>query len=130
MLARLTLVSLLLSGLAAASSGRRVYVVRWADEPGSSPERRELVQQAERRFSDELRRCGASVLEGEPPSTAIVLRPRLEVLPGGLLLRVVGVRGGDQKLLGTISTRASGASRSAQLRAVLSRVCDEAGRLE
>ncbi|MFZ5446158.1 MAG: hypothetical protein ACOZQL_39590 [Myxococcota bacterium] len=128
MSARLSLVSLLLLASWSSASSRREYVVRWQREGELGSERRELVEQADLQLRDALRRCGAAVLDGEPTPTTIVLRPRLEVLPGGLLLRVVGLR--DEKLLGTIATKATGASRRAQVRAVVSRVCDEASRLE
>lgn len=127
MLARLALFSLVALGSVASATSQRVYVVRWPSEVDASTERRALVEQVDRRLRDALARCGITVLDGEPRG-AVVLRPRLEVAEGSLTLRVVGLR--DQRVLGTISTKASGPSRTAQLRGVVSRVCDEARRLE
>lgn len=62
--------------------------------------------------------------------SAILLKPRLEIFPKALELNVVGVRGADQKLLGTISMRAAGSSRQAQLKALVTRACAEADQLE
>ena len=133
MLARLALSSLLVVGTLASATSQRVYVVRWPSEVDVSGERRALVGQVDRQLRAELARCGVTVLDagagaGSEPRGAVVLRPRLEVAEGSLTLRLLSLR--DQKVLGTISTKASGASRKAQLRGVVSRVCDEARRLE
>lgn len=124
---RLVFALLLLSGMVApaASAPRRVYVVRWA-AVGESVESRALVAQADRQLRDELMRRGASVVEQS--SQAIVLKPSLEVFPRALKLNVVGVR--DQRLLGTISTKAAGSNREAQLKAIVGRACVEAELLE
>lgn len=130
--ARLALSSLVLvATLASATSTQRVYVVRWPTDGDVSVERRALVEQVDRRLRDELARCGMTVLaagEAAGPRGAVVLRPRLEVAPSSLTLQLLSLR--DQKVLGTSSTKASGTSRKAQLRGVVSRVCDEARRLE
>ncbi|MCC6338039.1 MAG: hypothetical protein IT380_29105 [Myxococcales bacterium] len=76
-------------------------------------------------------RRGADVVDvRSADSSTIVLTARLEVLPGAVRLHVVGLRGAERALLGTISTRASGSSRAAQLRAVVKQVCLEASRFE
>lgn len=129
MIARLALVAaLLVSTGSSAISSPRVYALAWSREAGATPERRELVAQVDRQLRDELERRGASVVEAAGPST-IVLKPNLEVLPTAMRLEVIGVRGVDQKLLGTISAKASGASRSAQLKALVKRVCAESEQL-
>ncbi len=132
MLARLSAGALLLTAaLALAGPPPRVYVVRWADAADASPERRALIEQADRQLRDELRRRGAAVVEAPVSSpAAILLRPSLEVFPLGLRLNLVGVRGRDQAVLGTVSTKASGSTRAAQLRAVVQRACSEAEALE
>ncbi len=126
MSSRLALFAMLLVGSfgSAASAPRRVYVVSWAAAGQASPERSALIAQADRQLRDELRRRGASVVEGQGLRAAIVLKPSLEVFPRALKLSVVGVR--DQKLLGTISTKAAGSNRDAQLRAIVNRACVEA----
>ena len=100
----------------------------WASTGEASPERSALIAQADRQLREELRRRGASVVEGQGLRAAIVLKPSLEVFPRALKLSVVGVR--DQKLLGTISTRAAGSNRDAQLRAIVNRACVEADLFE
>lgn len=124
---RFALALLLLGGMLAPAAGapRRVYVVRWAGA-GDSVESRALVAQADRQLRDELMRRGASVVEQS--SEAIVLKPSLEIFPRALKLSVVGVR--QQRLLGTISTRAAGSNRTAQLEAIVFRTCVEAELLE
>jgi hypothetical protein len=62
-------------------------------------------------------------------SPSLTLRPSLDVLPSALRLKVVVVRSADRTVLGSITTRASGASRQAQLRAVTTHVCREANQL-
>jgi hypothetical protein len=122
--ARLTLTLLLLVGAAcsAASASRKVYVVDWADATEGSAERRALVAQADRQLRAELQRCG-SVIEGQS-ARAIVLKPSLEIFPSALKLSLMGLR--NQKLLGTVSMKAAGSNREAQLRAIVSRACIEA----
>lgn len=110
----------------AASAARRVYVVSWQNGGDGSAERRSLVAQADRQLRDELKRRGASVVESA--QAAIVLKPSLEIFPGALKLSVIGVR--NQKLLGTISMKAAGSNRDAQLRAIVSRACVEADSFE
>ena len=61
---------------------------------------------------------------------SLVLQPSLDVLPRALRLKVVVVRPADRAVLGSITTRASGSSREAQLRAVTSHVCREAKHLQ
>lgn len=131
MLARLALVAVLLAGssVGAASQGR-VYAVRWERGGELTPERRALIEQFDRRLRDELRRRGATVVDTTSDATAIVLTPSLEVLPKGLSLKLVGVRGLDRRLLGAVSMRASGANRDAVLRAIVARACLEADQLE
>lgn len=129
MLARLSLCAVLLAGtlVKAVTAPQRVYVVTWAADRHGSAESRALIAQADRQLREELRRRGAAVMEGRASRAAIVLKPSLEILPGALKLNLVGVR--DQKLLGTISTRAAGSSRNAQLRAIVGRACLEADQL-
>lgn len=124
---RFVLAALLLGGMLApaASAPRRVYVVRWAGA-GETVEGRALVAQADRQLRDELQRRGASVVEQS--SQAIVLKPSLEIFPRALRLSVIGVK--DQRLLGTISTKAAGSNREAQLKAIVGRACVEAELLE
>lgn len=123
MSARLALVLMLLTatGGSAASAPKRVYVVRWQGG-AQSVEGRALIAQADRQLRDELQRRGASVVESA--RAAIVLKPSLEIFPKALKLNVIGVR--DQKLLGTISMKAAGSNRDAQLKALVSRACSEA----
>jgi hypothetical protein len=129
MSARLLLIaSMLGAALSSAAPSPRVYVVSWAGGE-RSPEAHALVEQADRALRDELRRRGANVVDSAPAVGAIVLRPSLAVLPQALELKVVGLRSTDRALLGTISTRASGSTRSAQLRAVVQRACREAEEL-
>ena len=128
MFARLALGALLLAGpMVSGAAPRRVYVVRWGSSGDASPEGSALIAQADRQLRDELRRRGASVVEGLPGAAAIVLKPSLEVFPRAMELRLVGVR--DQQLLGTISMKAAGSSREAQLRALVARAGAEADRL-
>lgn len=129
MLARLSMCAVLLAGtlVGAVTAPRRVYVVTWGADRHGSSESRALIAQADRQLREELRRRGAAVIEGQATRAAIVLKPSLEILPGALKLNLVGVR--DQKLLGTISTRAAGSSRNAQLRAIVGRACLEADQL-
>jgi hypothetical protein len=61
--------------------------------------------------------------------TAHVLKPRLEVLPQALRLKVVVLRGSDRAVLGSITTKAGGSNRTAQVRALVAHVCREAGLL-
>lgn len=127
MLARLALGTLLLAGtLVSGAAPRRVYVVTWGNVVERSPERRALIEQADQQLREALTRRGAEVIEGQAGS-AIVLKPSLEVFPQALGLRLVGVR--DQKLLGSVSMKAAGSSRNAQLRALVSRACVEAEQL-
>ncbi|MDP1825829.1 MAG: hypothetical protein Q8L48_21380 [Archangium sp.] len=130
MSARLALFAVLLAGTFAVAAPRRVYVVSWGRDGEETVEQRALIEQVDRRLRDELRRCGAAVVEGPATSSAIVLRPSLEIFPRALKLSLVGVRGGDRKLLGIFSTRAAGSSRDAQLRAIVTRVCRDADQLE
>jgi hypothetical protein len=131
MLARLALVTSLLAGtMVSGAAPRRIYVVSWGNPVDASPERRSLIEEVDRQLRDELRRRGASVVEGRTLSSAIVLKPSLEVFPRALTLNLVGVRSADQQLLGTISTRAAGSTRAAQLRAIVARACVEADELQ
>ena len=100
----------------------------WSSGADASPERRALIEQADRQLRDELRRRGAFVVEAQTSAATIVLKPSLEIFPRALKLNLVGVR--DQKLLGTISTKAAGSNRDAQLRAIVNRACVEADQLE
>lgn len=127
MSARLALVLMLLTatGGSAAPASKKVYVVRW-QSGAQSTEARALIAQADRQLRDELQRRGASVVESA--STAIVLKPSLEIFPKALKLNVIGVR--DQKLLGTISMKAAGSNRDAQLKAIVTRACAEADAFE
>lgn len=81
-------------------------------------DQRALTDQAAR----ELRACSAR------PS--LVLKPSLEVFPQALRLKVVVLRSADRSVVGSITTRAAGSSRAAQLRAAVAHVCREAGQLE
>ena len=124
-------VVLLAGTVLAADPVARVYVVISPRPAGLSPESSELRDQFELQLREELRRGGATVIDRQDPRVvAIVLRPRLEVLPKGLSLNLVGVRSGDQKLLGSISVQAGGATREAQLRAIVRHACFEASQFE
>lgn len=124
---RLTLCALLLCGAFATASPRRTYVVNWGTTDGLSAADRALIEKCDRQLRAELHRRGATVTDRKDARTAIVLRPSLEVLPtGGLKLEMIGMRNADQKLLGSVSVKAGGASREAQLRALVKHVCSEA----
>lgn len=123
-------VLLLAATVSAAEPARRVFVVTGVSAGDGSAERRAIVEQFDRRFRDELHRRGATVTDQKDTQAAILLRPSLEVLPRGLKLNLVGSRTADQKLLGSISAKASGASRNAQLRALVTRACLEAEQFE
>lgn len=129
MLARLVVGAFLLTGmLSPAATPQRVYVVKWAGSE-TSPERRALIEQADSQLREELRRRGA-VVDVQPGNrNAIVLTPSLELYPQALKLNLVGMRSGDKSILGTISTKASGSSRAAQLRAAVRRAVHEADQL-
>ena len=132
MSARLAALALLFAAAAAsAASPPRVYVLTWATEGATLPEQRALREEADRQLREELTRRGAAVVEAKRAGrSAIVLSSRLEVLPGALELKVVGLRRFDKKLLGAIKMKASGSNRTAQLRAIVKRACHEADRLE
>ncbi len=131
MFARLLLfAALLASSVVAGASPRRVYAVRWNAPSESSAEQRALIDEVDSQLRAELRKRGASIVDGASVASAIVLRPSIEILPSALRLNVIGVRGADQKLLGTISAKAAGSSRSAQLKALVTRACAEAEQLE
>ena len=128
---RLSLAALLLAAtLATASEPARVYVVSWGTSVERSAEKRSVVEQFDRKLRDELRRRGATVVDRADHSPAIVLRPRLEVSAKGLKLNLVALRSADQQLLGSISLKAAGASRDAQVRALVTRACLEAEELQ
>lgn len=124
-------VLLLLAGTLACASAapRRLYVVTWG-KVELSAEGRVLNEQFDRQLRSELARRGAAVIESSDSRAAIVLRPSLEVLPKGITLNLVGVRSTDQKLLGSVSMKAAGSSREAQLRAIVTRAGVEADRFE
>ncbi|MGV3623914.1 MAG: hypothetical protein ACO1OB_24060 [Archangium sp.] len=126
MLARLAMLTVLLTaGGSSAVSSVRVYAVSWSRTSSASPE---VVQQVDVQLREELKRRGASVVDRVGPST-ILLKPEIEVLPTAMRINVLGVRAVDQKLLGTISAKASGASRTAQMKALVKRVCAESEQL-
>ncbi|MBL8920443.1 MAG: hypothetical protein JNJ54_16385 [Myxococcaceae bacterium] len=130
MFARLAIVmTSLLAGSVHGAMNARVYAVSWS-QVDASPERTALIGEVDRQLRDELRRRGATVIDGDARRASIVLKPSLEVLPGGLKLSLVSVRAADQKLLGAISTKASGASQKALVRALVARTCNEATQLE
>ena len=120
MLAHLILSAVLVGGTV-TEGPKRVYVVSWADG-AQAP----LAQQVDRQLRDELSRRGATVVEQCTATRAIVLKPSLEVTAKGMKLSVVGVRQQDRAVLGTVSTKVAGSSRAAQLKALVSRTCDEA----
>ncbi|MEW5738165.1 MAG: hypothetical protein AB1938_04530 [Myxococcota bacterium] len=123
---RLVVGAVLLAAPLAFAAPSRAFVVRWAEE-SAQPEQRALVEQVDRQLKEELRRHGADVVDARSVDhSTIVLKTRLEVLPGAVRLHVVGLRGVDRALLGSISSKASGASRAAQLKAVVKQVCLEA----
>jgi hypothetical protein len=132
MFPRLALAGLVLAGaVVCAAPQRRVYVVTWAGEADASPERRALLDQADQQLREALVRRGASVVDAQGSSPgAILLRPRLEVLPQALKLDVVGLRSSDRSVLGTVSTKASGSTREAQLKAVVQRASAEVDGLQ
>ncbi len=118
-------VVLLAASSVSALSTRRVYAVSWSDS-ATSPEQRELSRQIDRELRAALRQRGAFVVESRV-ATAIVLKPSIEVWPKALKLNVVGVR--DRKLLGTISAKAAGSTRDAQVKALVARASAEAEQL-
>lgn len=129
MLTRLVVGAVLLGApLAFAAPAPRTYVVQWSSARATA-EQDTLVQQLDRALKDELTRRGAAVVERHRAGV-IVLSTRVEVLPRGLKLEVLGLRGADRSVLGTITTKVTGASRAAQVRAVVQRVCSEAALLE
>lgn len=124
-------VVMLAAFVASADPPRRVYLVTSPLPGGLSPESLALRAEFEFQLRDELRRRGATVLERQDERvSAIVLRPRLEILPRGLSLELVGVRSGDKKLLGSISVKAGGATREAQLKALVRHACFEASQFD
>ena len=131
MRARLVFGVLLLAGtlVSAAGAPRRVYVVTWG-QTELPAEGRALNEQFDRQLRVELARRGATVIESGDSRAAIVLRPSLEVLAKGIRLNLVGVRSTDQKLLGSVTMKAAGSSREAQLRAIVKRAGVEADRFE
>lgn len=131
MRARLVLGALLVASLVStAAQPRRVYCVTWGAADATSTEGRALTAQLDRQLRDELQRRGALVIDREDPRAAIILRPHLDVTPRTLSLRLVGVRSGDQQLLGSVSMKATGSSRNAQVKAIVSRACLEADRFQ
>jgi hypothetical protein len=133
MLARFALGIALLSATSVnAVSRSRIYVIT-AGKRAQQAEN-ELNARVRSQMRTELERRGAFVadvmeyIDGTLPS-AIVLRPSVEILPSALQLNVIGTRAGDQKLLGTISAKASGSNRDAQVKALVSRACAEAEQL-
>jgi hypothetical protein len=116
--------------VSAETPGRRVYLVTWGTAELSTPERREIMDQFDRQLRDELSRRGALALGRNAGELVIVLRPSLEVAPTAITLDLVGVRGSDQKLLGSATMKVSGSSREAQLRALVERACAEAEQFE
>lgn len=127
MFARLALgLALLMATSVNAVSRSRIYVISAATRAQGATN--ELNARVRVQMRHELEKRGAFVLDVEAP-TAIVLRPSGEILPSALQLNVVGVRAADQKLLGTISAKASGASRDAQVKALVVRACAEAEQL-
>jgi hypothetical protein len=130
MFARLAIVMTFLAASSVQGAlNPRVYALSWS-QAESTPERSALVGEVDRQLRDELRRRGATVIDGDARRASIVLKPSLEILPGGLKLSLVSVRAADQKLLGAISTKASGASQKALVRALVTRTCNEATQLE
>ncbi len=126
----LTFAALLLATSMACAATPRTYLVTWVAAAEATPERRALMEKLDRQLRDELRRRGGTVIDKKGAASAIVLRPSLEVLPKGLELNLVGVRDADQKLLGSVSVKAAGASRDAQLRALVARACLEVDQFE
>lgn len=127
---RLPLLAVLVVATLASAAEPRLYVLTLATSADASPERRGLLEQLDRRLRAELRQHGATVLDKKDSRASIVLRPSLDVSKRGLKLNLVGLRSADQKLLGSISMKASGASRDAQLRAIVRRAGLEASLFE
>ena len=129
---RLLLGALLIAtGLACtASSPRRLYRVTWASAVAATPEGPALTAQFDRQLRDELQRRGAILIDSQDPRAAIILRPNLSVTARGLELNLAGVRSADQQLLGSVSMKATGSSRNAQVEALVKRACVEADRFE
>ncbi|MDP1826260.1 MAG: hypothetical protein Q8L48_23535 [Archangium sp.] len=127
---RLSLLTLLLAATLAHAAEPRLYVLTLATSADASPERRVLIEQFDRRLRAELRDRGATVLDKKDHRAAVVLAPRLDVSKRGLKLNLVGLRSADQKLLGSVTMKASGSSRDAQLRAIVTRAGLEAGLFE
>ena len=116
--------------VSAATPPRRVYSVTWDSRVDASSEDRALTAQLDQHLRDELNRRGALVVGRGDPRAAIILRPHLDVTARGLRFEMVGVRSVDQQLLGSVSVRASGSSRNAQVKAIAVRACVEADQFE
>jgi len=114
------LVPVLFAAAVSLAVPRPAYSVKWGREAISSDETRTLIDQVDRR----LRTC-----DDAPPRSALVLEPRLAAFRGALELKVRGTGNADGTGLGSITTRAAGSSRAAQLRALVAQVCREAGQL-
>ena len=124
-------VVLLAATVGLADPPRRVYLVSTPMPGGLSPESRALREAFEFQLREELKRRGATVLDRQDERvSAIVLRPRIEVRDRGLSLDLVGVRSHDKKLLGSISVTAGGATREAQLKALVRHACFEASQFD
>jgi hypothetical protein len=124
-------VVLLAASVGFADPPRRIYLVTTPMPGGLSPESRALREAFELQLREELKRRGATVLDRQDERvTAIVLRPRLEVLARGLSLELIGVRSNDKKLLGSISVTAGGSTREAQLKALVRHACFEASQFD
>lgn len=116
--------------VSAAAPPRRVYCLTWGTTTDASTEGLALTAQLDRQLRDELQRRGALVLDHDEARGAILLRPRLDVSARGLELNLVGMRGADRQLLGSVSMKASGSSRKAQVKAIVKRACLEADRFK
>lgn len=104
--------------LGRTSCGRCVSVT-WVTD--GSAEGQQLRADAEARLHEELERRAV-------PTRPVSLKVALEVVPGGLRLRVVTLR--ERAVLGSVVVQARGGSRGALLRALIRRACDEALELD
>lgn len=126
----LSLAALAATLASAEEPSRRVYLVAWGAAEICTPERREIMDEFDRQLREELSRRGALARGFKEGNGAIVLRPSLEVAPTTITLDLVALRSSDRKLLGSASVKVSGATRAAQLRALVQRACLEADQFD
>ncbi|MBE2248596.1 MAG: hypothetical protein IAE78_03530 [Myxococcus sp.] len=130
MFARLAVAAALLVGAPLqAATAPRVYAVRW-DRTTASAEGRALIDQVDARLREELKRRGATVVDGAIGPSGIVLKPTVERLHQGLKLKLIGLRGPEQRMVGAVSMQATGKNSDAVMKALVTRACLEADQLD